>query len=152
MLRGASWLETLRRRIAYFAARARHHAGVAREMRGGRVAYLWRQARVAGRGLAPRTSSRERRSRERRDSWVGTLMAWTPERYAGAMRLVETDEGARRGFGAAWRSICAASELVRVPGGHTGLILDHGEEVAAALRRWLAGPRAADDGEEKRES
>jgi hypothetical protein len=30
---------------------------------------------------------------------------------------------------------------VRVAGGHTGLILDHGDEVAALLRRWLSRDR-----------
>jgi hypothetical protein len=68
-------------------------------------------------------------------------MAWTPARYAGPVRLVETEEGARRGFARAWSGAAADAEVLRVAGGHTGLILDHGDEVAAALGRWLSPDR-----------
>jgi len=141
MLRHASWLEAVRRRAVYFAARLRHHLGVARGMPGGGLGYLWRQARVAGRGLAPRSSAREREARARRESWVATLMAWTPLRYAGAVRLIESEDGGRRGFARAWGEVAPDAEVVRVAGAHTGLILDHGDEVAALLRRWLSRDR-----------
>jgi pimeloyl-ACP methyl ester carboxylesterase len=94
-------------------------------------------ARVAGRGLAAPVRARERESLVRRDSWVGALMAWTPARLEGPLRVVETEDFARRGFGRAWAEVAAQADVVRVPGAHAGLILDHGEEVAAAMRRWL---------------
>jgi len=77
----------------------------------------------------------------RRASYVGALMAWTPRRIDASVpvRIVETEDGSRRGFGRAWGGVASDFEVVRLEGGHTRLILDHGDEVAAALRRWLGG-------------
>ena len=68
-------------------------------------------------------------------------MAWTPRRIDASVpvRIVETEDGSRRGFGRAWGGVASDVEVVRLEGGHTRLILDHGDEVAAALRRWLGG-------------
>jgi thioesterase domain-containing protein len=73
-------------------------------------------------------------------------MGSAPPRFEGTLRLIETEEGARRGFGRAWSAAARGVEIVRVAGAHTRLILDHGEEVAAALRRWLAEARPPPQG------
>ena len=139
LLKRASWIERWNRRAGYLAARLRHHLRVAAAMPGGRLAYAWRMARVGASGLAPPTGAREREDLARRASYVGALMAWTPPRLDAnvRVRIVETEDGSRRGFGRAWAGVAQDVEVVRLTGGHTRLILDHGDDVAAALRRWL---------------
>jgi thioesterase domain-containing protein len=51
--------------------------------------------------------------------------------------MVESEEGRRRGFGAAWSRLSTGVEIVSVPGDHASFILEHGDLVAATLRRWL---------------
>jgi len=141
LLKRASWIARWTRRAGYLAARLRHHLRVAAAMPGGRMAYVRRMARVGARGLAAPAGARESENLARRASYVGALMAWTPRRIDASVpvRIVETEDGSRRGFGRAWGGVASDFEVVRLEGGHTRLILDHGDEVAAALRRWLGG-------------
>jgi hypothetical protein len=95
-----------------------------------------RIVRVGARGFVPSESVRRRQARERRASYVGTLLAWRPVPFAGRTLLVASEEGARRGFSAAWSRL-AETEIIRIPGDHASFIAEHGKLVAAALRRAL---------------
>ena len=70
-------------------------------------------------------------------AYVGALLGWRPGPFDGKLCVVESEEGRRRGAGAAWGRLAAESEVVRVPGDHESFILEHGQLVAAALGRWL---------------
>jgi thioesterase domain-containing protein len=72
---------------------------------------------------------------------VAAALSWPPARFDGRLLLVESEEGGRRGFSAAWRRLAADSEIVRVPGDHASFILEHGSVVGAALRRALEASR-----------
>lgn len=138
LLSRAPWAESLVRRFAYFRERLQYHRSLLRALPGGRLAYALRIARVGSRGLVPASNAGRREALDRRASYAGTLLAWRPRAFEGAIRLVESDESRRRGFGAAWSTVSAPQEIVCVPGDHAGLVLEHGERVAAALSRWLA--------------
>lgn len=143
LLRRAPAADRLARRIAYFARRLRYHLGVVRALPRGRWAYLARMARVGAKGLEAPVGARRREALERRASYVGTLMAWRPAPLGTKIHLVESEEGRRRGFAAGWSRLSTGGEVVRVPGDHAGFILEHGNLVAAALRRWLEEGGAA---------
>jgi thioesterase domain-containing protein len=70
-------------------------------------------------------------------------MAWKPAPLGMKIHLVESEEGRRRGFAAGWSKLSTGGEIVRAPGDHAGFILEHGNLVAAALRRWLGESEAA---------
>jgi thioesterase domain-containing protein len=143
VLRRAPAADRLARRIAYFARRLRYHFGVLRALPRGRLAYLARMMRVGAKGLEAPVSARRREALERRASYVGRLMAWKPAPLGMKIHLVESEEGRRRGFAAGWSKLSTGGEIVRAPGDHAGFILEHGNLVAAALRRWLGESEAA---------
>jgi amino acid adenylation domain-containing protein len=132
------WTERLSKRARYFFGRLRYHSGVLRALPRGRVGYALRMAGVGARGVSAPATARQQESLERRASYVGTLLAWRPSAYDGAIHVIESEEAARRGFGEAWKRLAAHGPVVRVPGDHKDLILENGERVAAALAGWLA--------------
>ena len=136
-LRKAPWAVRLLARLIYFRERLRYHAGVLRDLRGGRAAYALRVAGVGAKGFAPPVSARGNDAAQRRASYVGALLGWRPAPFDGKLCIVESEEGRRRGAGAAWCRLAAESEIVRVPGDHETFILEHGQLVAAALEGWL---------------
>jgi thioesterase domain-containing protein/acyl carrier protein len=138
LLLRAPGADRLARRLLYFTRRLRYHCGVLRALPRGRLAYALRMTRVGARSFDPPVSARRQEALDRRSSYVGTLLAWRPAAFAGKVHLVESEEGKRRGFGAAWSRLSTGGEIVRVPGDHAGFVLEHGNLVAAALRRWLA--------------
>ena len=140
LLRRAPRAVRLLGRLVYFRERLRFHAGVLRDLRGGRLAYALRVAGVGARGFVPPVSARGREAADRKASYVGALLGWRPGPYGGKLCVVESEEGRRRGAGAAWSRLAAESEVVRVPGDHESFILENGELVAAALGRWLDTP------------
>ncbi len=140
LLRRAPRVDRIARRLAYFSRRLRYHLGVLRALPRGRMAYALRLARVGVKGIDPPLSARRREMLERRASYVGTLLAWRPPAIGMPVHLVESDEGRRRGFAAAWSRLSTGGEIVRVPGDHAGFILEQGHLVAAALRRWVSSP------------
>lgn len=140
LLRRAPWADRLFRRLLYFRERARYHAGVLRALPGGRMAYALRMAGVGARGFVPPETPRGREAGDRRASYVGTLLASKPAPFEGRICVVESEEGRRRGSGAAWSRLASEAEIVHVPGEHASFILDHGTLVAAALGRWLDPP------------
>ncbi len=144
VLRRVPATDRLARRIAYFVRRLRYHLGVLRALPHGRLGYLARMARVGAKGLEAPVSARRRETLERRASYVGRLMAWTPAPLRMTIHLVESEEGRRRGFAAGWSRLSTGGEIVRAPGDHAGFILEHGHLVAAALRRWLGESGTAD--------
>ena len=135
--RRAPRADRLLRRVVYFSKRLTYHWGVFRALRGGRLSYIRRIVRTGAGGLSAPIDARRRDSLARRASYVATLLAWRPAPIEGKIHLVESEETRRRGFGEAWGRLAAGSEIVRVPGDHAGFILDQGELVASALRRWL---------------
>jgi amino acid adenylation domain-containing protein len=136
LLSHAPWTGRLAARLGYFRRRLYYHGGVLRALPRGRLAYAVRIVRVGARGFVPSESVRRRQARERRASYVGTLLAWRPVPFAGRTLLVASEEGARRGFSAAWSRL-AETEIIRIPGDHASFIAEHGKLVAAALRRAL---------------
>ena len=144
VLRRVPAADRFARRIAYFARRLRYHLGVLRALPRGRFAYAARMARVGAKGLEAPVSARRREALERRASYVGRLMSWKPAPLGLTIHLVESEEGRRRGFAAGWSALSTGGEIVRTPGDHAGFILEHGNLVAAALRRWVGetGPAA----------
>lgn len=135
----APWLPGLVERIRYFRNRARHHAEVLFALRRGRLDYALRIAGVGARGLVEPEAARRPEARDRRASYVGKLLSWRPEPFDGTIHRIETDEARRRGFGEGWDRIAAPGQVVRIPGSHLSMIVDHGDRVAAALSSWLAG-------------
>jgi len=101
------------------------------------VAYALSLGRVGVRGFAPAATGRQRQFLDRRASYVGTALAWSPAPFDGKVLLVESEEGGRRGFSAAWSALAAESEVVRVPDDHASFIVEHGKLVGEALRRAL---------------
>lgn len=132
------WTERLSKRARYFFGRLRYHRGVLRALPRGRVGYALRMAGVGARGVSAPATARQQETLERRASYVGTLLAWRPSTYDGAIHVIESEEAARRGFGEAWKRLASLGPVVRVPGDHKDLILENGERVAAALAPWLA--------------
>ncbi len=135
----APWAEGFTDRARYFLNRLRHHAGVLGALRRGRLGYLRRIADVGARGLVAPPAARRPQARQRRASYVGTLMSSRPKPFDGTVHRIETDEAYRRGFGDGWTRVAAPGTVVRIPGGHTGMLVEHGDLIAAALSRWLAG-------------
>jgi thioesterase domain-containing protein/acyl carrier protein len=131
-------VDALWRRSLYFGQRLRYHGGVLRALPRGRWAYVRRMAGTGTRGLAPEVTAPRREAIERRASYVGSLLGWKPERFDGPIQLIECEASRDRGYGDAWSRLAAASRVVRVEGEHDGFILDHGEEIGAALAGWLA--------------
>jgi len=133
-------------RLSYFRRRLAYHFGILRTMTRGRTGYVLRMGRVGTRGLLAGGSARGRERVERRTSYVAAAAAWEPAPFEGRLLLIESEEGERRGFSAAWGRLARGGcEVVRVPGAHADFILEHGARVAAALRRALeaAAPRGA---------
>jgi amino acid adenylation domain-containing protein len=126
-------------RVRYFGGRLRYHAGVVRALPGGRAAYLLRMAGTGARGLDPAIDPRRRQFLEGRASYIGALAAWKPRRYGGILHLVECERWSERGYGAAWARLSAGCRRLTVGGEHDDFLLEHGEEIGAALRGWLAG-------------
>ena len=137
LLSRVPWVERLVARLGYFRRRLSYHGGVLRALPRGRLAYALRIARVGTRGFVPTQSVRREQAIARRASYVGTLLAWRPVPFDGRILLVESEEGERRGFSAAWSRLTAETEIVRIPGDHASFIVEHGNVVAAALRRGL---------------
>jgi amino acid adenylation domain-containing protein len=124
-------------RARYFQERIRYHAGVLRGMRRGRAAHVRRLAATGARGLAPPVDGNRRRFLASRASYLESLSAWRPRPIGGAVHVVECAQWSRRGYGAAWGRLASDCRLVTIPGDHASLLLEHGEEVGAALRGWL---------------
>jgi thioesterase domain-containing protein len=124
-------------RGAYLGRRLAHHLGVLRNLPNGRIAYALRLGGVGARGWRPPEPAARRRFLAQRASYSGSVMAWSPAPFDGRVLLIESEETARRGDGEAWSRLAAGVEIVRVPGGHAGYIVDHGAAVGAALRRAL---------------
>jgi amino acid adenylation domain-containing protein len=124
-------------RGAYLGRRLAHHLGVLLNLPNGRIAYALRLGGVGARGWRPPEPPARRRFLAQRASYSGSVMAWSPAPFDGRVLLIESEETARRGDGEAWSRLAAGVEIVRVPGGHAGYIVDHGAAVGAALRRAL---------------
>jgi amino acid adenylation domain-containing protein len=141
-LRHAAGAVRLLERIRYFRRRLAYHAGVLRAMRGGRASYFGRLGRVGASGFAGEGRAR-RLSREHRDSYAGSALAWSPQKFDGRILVVESEQGARRGDADRWKRLASDAEILRVPGDHTSFIVDHAEAVGGALRRALEGSGGA---------
>src|SRR5262249_42636938 len=87
-------------RVSYFRRRLAYHLSVLRTMTHGRPGYALRMGRVGARGLFIEGHHRERV--ERRASYVAAAAAWEPTPFDGRLLLIESEEGRRRGFSAAW--------------------------------------------------
>jgi thioesterase domain-containing protein len=125
-------------RFSYFRRRLAHHLSVLRQMPRGRAGYVLRMGRVGARGLLAEGYHWERV--RRRASYVAAAAAWDPGPFDGRLLVIESEEGERRGFSAAWKRLARGGcEIVRVPGSHADFFLEHGVEAAAALRRALEG-------------
>jgi amino acid adenylation domain-containing protein len=123
-------------RLSYFRRRLAYHLSVLRTMSRGRADYVLHMGRVGARGLLAEGHHWERIGR--RASYVAAAAAWDPAPYDGRLVVIESAEGERRGFSAAWSRLARSGcEIVRVPGSHADFFLDHGAEAAAALRRAL---------------
>ena len=131
--------ERLWSRAGYFARRLRYHAGVLRAFRShlDRFAYLRRMAETGARGFDPPLDARRRRSLERRTSYLQSLSAGRPRRLDGRLHLIECEEWRERGYGDAWARLFPDNRRLTVPGGHEGILLEHGEEIGVTLSRWL---------------
>jgi amino acid adenylation domain-containing protein len=129
-------------RVLYFGDRIRHHAGVVRAMRRGRLAYLRRVTRIGAQGLDPPLDSRRRQALARRASYLGSLAAGRPRRFDGMVHVVECARWSALGHGAAWGRLAAGSRRETVAGDHDEFLLEHGDEVGGALARWLAEAEA----------
>jgi thioesterase domain-containing protein len=125
-------------RAGYFGGRLRYHAGVVRDLPRGRAAYILRMAGTGARGIDPAVDPRRRRFLEGRASYLASLAAWKPRRFDGTLHLVECERWTERGYGAAWARLAAGSRRVTVGGEHDDFLLEHGAEIGAALRGWLA--------------
>ncbi len=130
--------ERLWRRLRYFGERLRYHAGVVRALPRGRLAYLRRMTGTGARGLDPPMDSRRHQSLARRASYLGALAGWRPRRFDGTVHLVECARWSEGGHATAWARLAAGSRRRTVDGDHEGFLLDHGDEVGAALKEWLA--------------
>ena len=122
----------------------------------GRIAYALRLGGVGARGLgAPGPARARSEFLARRASYVGAAHGVVARAASTADRsLVESEDGAARRR-RAWSRLAAGVEIVRVPGGHAGFIVDHGAAVGAALRRALErvrGSRSPDLGPIRRAS
>jgi len=124
-------------RLGYLGRRLAHHAAVLRELSSGRAAYVLRLGRVGARAWRPPVPPARRRFLDQRSSYAGAALTFSPAPFDGRLLVVESEEAARRGDGEAWSRLADRAEIVRVPGGHIGYIVDHGAEVGAALRRAL---------------
>jgi amino acid adenylation domain-containing protein len=125
------------RRALYFGERSKYHATLLRAAPRGRWAHLRRIAGAGARGLTPPVTALRREALDRRASYLATLLAWRPDRFDGAIRVLECEESRRRGYGEAWGRLCAASLCVRVAGDHEDFILEHGEQIGSTLSRWI---------------
>ncbi len=142
----APWIEGFFQRVRYFWNRLRHHAEVLLALPGGRLDYALRIADVGARGLVEPPAARRPEARDRRASYVGTLFSRQPEPFDGTIHRIETDEAESRGFGDGWGRVATPGPVVRIPGSHNSMIVEHGDRVAAALSSWLAGgPGPASD-------
>jgi thioesterase domain-containing protein/acyl carrier protein len=126
-------------RIGYFRRRLAYHSGVVRALRGGRAAYLARIGRVGAAGLSPDDGGARRASREHRDSYAGSALAWAPRAFDGPVLVVESADVAKYGHAGRWKRLASGGEALRVPGDHAGLIVDHAQAVGDALRHALEG-------------
>ncbi len=134
--RNAPGAVRLLERVSYFRRRLAYHLSVLRAMKRGRTGYVLRMGRVGARGLVAEGHHWERVGR--RASYVAAAAAWDPAPFDGRVLLIESAEGERRGFSAAWSRLARGEcEILRVPGSHADFVLQHGPEVAAALRRAL---------------
>jgi len=102
-----------------------------------RRAYAVEKARVAARALGRAGREERRRALERGASYANRLRASRPAPFDGAIRLIQSQEGERNGYGAAWARIAPRLEVVTVPGDHSSYLREHVEEAADVLRRWL---------------
>ena len=124
-------------RAGYFAERLRYHAGVLRALPRGRAAYLRRMAATGARGVDPAMDPKRRRFLAARASYLGSLAAWRPRRFGGTLHVAECAQWSARGYGAAWSRLASQCRRVTVEGTHETFLLEHGEEIGAALRGWL---------------
>ena len=124
-------------RIVYFRARLRHHAAALRSAPAGRLAYALRFGRVAASGIAGPAEPAGTRSPDARDLYVSAALAERPGFFDGDVLLVESEEFSRRGHAEAWSRSAARPLIVRAPGTHARLLLDHERLVGEALRRAL---------------
>jgi thioesterase domain-containing protein len=118
-----------------------------------RRAYAVEKARVAARALGRAGREERRRVLDRRGSYADRLQASRPAPFDGAIRLIQSEEGERNGYGAAWTRIAPRLEVVTVPGDHSSYLREHVEEAADVLRRWLeqaSGSADTEEGAEKR--
>ena len=123
-------------RLSYFRRRLAYHLSALRAMSRGRTGYVLRMGRVGARGLVAEGHHWERVGR--RAAYVAAAAAWDPAPFNGRLLLIESAEGERRGIlGGLEPSGRGRCEIVRVPGSHADFVLQHGPEVAAALRRAL---------------
>ena len=136
--RSAPRVDRLWTRFLYFGGRLRYHAGVVRQLPRGRFDYFRRAARTGARGFDPAPDPRRSRSLARRASYVGSLAAWKPRPFDGTLHLIECAGWSERGHGAAWARLAADSRRRTVEGEHESFLIEHGDEVGAALAAWLS--------------
>ena len=124
-------------RGVYLRGRLRHHAAALHSARNGRLAYAWRFGRVAAGGAAGAPPAAGERARDARDGYVSAALAEKPGFFDGDLLLVESEEFARRHHAETWSRAAARPVIVRAPGAHARLLLDHDGLVGDALRRAL---------------
>jgi amino acid adenylation domain-containing protein len=118
--------------------RARHHWGVLCQLAPAwRRAYVAEKARVVAAALSRSRREERRPVLVRRAAYVRLLLSAAPGRFDGLVRVVESEEGHRGGFAAAWSKHAARVEVVRVPGDHGTYLAEHVARFAAALRSGL---------------
>jgi len=119
-------------------SRLRRHVGLLWSMDASlRRAYAAEKARVAARALGPAARSERRHALARRGSYAGRLQSSRPARFDGPICLVQSEEGKREGFGAAWAKVAPHVQVVTVPGDHASYLREHVDGVADVLRGWL---------------
>jgi hypothetical protein len=72
-----------------------------------------------------------------RNHYVSAALAEKPGFFDGDVLLVESEEFGRRRHAEAWSRAAARPAIVRAPGAHARLLLDHDALVGEALRRAL---------------
>ncbi len=129
----APWGDNLIRRVRY------HWRALRRLEPAGRRAYIVEKARVAAAALSRGRREARRPFLLRRAAYVRFLLSAVPGRFAGTLRFVESEEGHRKGFAAAWSRFVVRVEVVGVPGDHAAYFAEHVDRFAAALRSELMG-------------
>jgi amino acid adenylation domain-containing protein len=118
-----------------------------------RRAYAVEKARVAARALGRAGRVERRRALDRQASYADRLRVSRPAPFDGSIRLIQSQEGERKGYGEAWARIAPRVEVVTVPGDHSSYLREHVDQAAGVLRQWLeqaAGSADSGSGTQKR--